>query len=69
MRGSGKDGSSCGGGGMWVEVTCWTFEGDDGVSKLSKCEQGVRGGGGILGILWKHNNLMSQWVAAINVME
>ena len=45
MRGSGKDGSSCGGGGMCVEVTFWTFEGEDGVSKLSKCEQGVTGGG------------------------
>ena len=70
MRGSGKDGSSCGGGGMCVEVTFWTFEGEDGVSKLSKCEQGVTGGGGGgLGILWKHNNLMSQGGAAINVME
>ena len=50
MRGSGKDGSSCGGGGMCVEVTFWTFEGEDGVSKLSKCEQGVtRGGGGGFG--------------------
>ena len=52
MRGGGKDGSSCGGGGRCVEVTLWTFEWEEGVSKLSKWEQGVTGGGQILGILW-----------------
>ena len=68
MRGSGKDGSSCGGGGM-----CWGYvlnvrRGRWGI-KIEQVRTRGDGRGGILGILWKHNNLMSQWVAAINVME
>ena len=50
MRGSGKDGSGCGGGGRCVKVTFWTFEGGrGGYQNLTSANKGWVGSGGMGG--------------------